>query len=81
MSDLERVKILKNQLKRLDCEPVPAWQRSIHEVARLAIEAELTAVGRRLSARSYAILDGGIGYGMATFGLAASGQQTELDAA
>ncbi len=58
MSDLERMELLKSRLDRIQHEPFAAWQRSIREVARLALETELTDIGRRMTSLDHQILRG-----------------------
>ena len=54
MNDREKLDLLERRLRRIErSESVPEWQRSILEIARQAIEAELTEIGRRLVRRTY----------------------------
>jgi hypothetical protein len=48
MTDRDRLALLEDRLRNMRLTLAPAWQRSILAVAREAIEAELTAIGRRL---------------------------------
>ena len=52
ISDREKLELLERRLRCIESESVPEWQRSILEVARQAIEAELTEIGRRLVRRN-----------------------------
>ena len=53
MGDREKLDLLERRLRCIESESVPEWQRSILEVGRQAIEAELTEIGRRLVRRTY----------------------------
>ncbi len=53
MNDREKLDLLERRLRCIQSQSVPEWQRSILEVARQAIEAELTDLGRRLVRRTY----------------------------
>ncbi len=53
MNDREKLDLLERRLRRIQRQSVPESQRSILEVARQAIEAELTELGRRLVRRTY----------------------------
>ena len=53
MNDLEKLDLLEKRLRCIQSQSVPEWQRSILEVARQAIEAELTDLGKRLVRRNY----------------------------
>jgi len=48
MTDSQRLQLLEQRLRRLRLAVVPAWQRSIQAVASAYLEAEITAIGRRL---------------------------------
>ena len=53
MNDREKLSVLEHRLKCLESKPVSSWERPIHDVARLAIETEITEIGRRLFKRGY----------------------------
>ncbi len=53
MNDREELDLLERRLRCFKGKPVREWQRSILEIARQAIEAELTEIGRRLVRRTY----------------------------
>ncbi len=53
MNDREKLDLLERRLRCIQSQSVPEWQRPILEVARQAIEAELTDLGRRLVRRTY----------------------------
>ncbi len=49
MSDREKLDQLMDRLEQLSCAIVPASQRTIVEVGRLALQAEITELGRRIA--------------------------------
>ncbi len=53
MNDREKLDLLEKRLRSIQSQSVPECQRSILEVARQAIEAELSDLGRRLVRRTY----------------------------
>ena len=53
MNDREKLDLLERRLRCFEGKLVPEWQCSILEIARQAIEAELTEIGRRLVRRTY----------------------------
>lgn len=53
MTDRERLSELLMRLARLESLAVDPWEKPIHDVARLAIEAEITQIGQRLGRRDY----------------------------
>lgn len=48
MNDREKLTVLEGRLAELERRPARSWERPILEVARLAIEAEISEIGRRL---------------------------------
>jgi len=55
MNDREKLENLKNRLHQMRTTIVPGWARPIQEVGCMAIEAEITELGRRLVARGLTI--------------------------
>ncbi len=53
MGDRKKLDLLERRLRCIESESVSEWHRSILEVGRQAIEAELTEIGRRLVRRNY----------------------------
>lgn len=49
MSDYERLEMLSQRLRDFENRTVPAWQRPINDVARLALVQEIASIGRRIS--------------------------------
>ena len=55
-SDQERLEALIRRLADIETRSVPSWQRPIQEVARLALQEEISSLGRRV-ARSSALVN------------------------
>jgi len=48
MDDRERIRIISHRIEKLDRMSVASWEESIRAIARAALEAELTDLGRRV---------------------------------
>ena len=55
MSDHDRIELLQARLREMQLRTLAPWERPIAEVARRAIESELTEVGRRLLRRAWGL--------------------------
>ncbi|MEM7201235.1 MAG: hypothetical protein AAF628_13265 [Planctomycetota bacterium] len=58
MNDHDKIHMLQARLRDLDRRPASPWERPIHDVARLALELELSELGQRLARRGGDLRDG-----------------------
>ena len=52
MSDREKIRVLQDRLEILERRGSAPWEKSIREVARLALETEIAQLGKRVVART-----------------------------